>query len=358
MRFLLTVILIISVWLPSSFAENAKSLCSLLLVKRDYETKRSDKEIPSRSVRDRNTCRNSEVYRTYLKGLFYIRKGNYREGLKALEQAKRLDPQSVYIRLKISSLYLNLGDLQRAEKELTEAKKIDPENIEVSVALIFLYSYTQKNDLFEKEYEFFLEKSHTVKPEDVNIANYLAQFYFYKKRYDAALKIYEVLVKNNPDFIEGYFWIGYLYEETGRRADAIAAWKKALQKDPEHAAVLNSLGYVYAEEGICLDEAEAMIKKALEKEPESGAYLDSLGWIYFKKKQYLQAEEYLKKSIAQDKDPIIYEHLGDLYVVINNIEEALKYYKEGFSFFPDAKKLLDKIKQYEKTDSIPQKNSK
>jgi len=40
-----------------------------------------------------------------------------------------------------------------------------------------------------------------------------------------------------------------------------------------------------------------MVKKALEKEPDTGAYLDSLGWVYYKKRTYKKAEQYLKKAV-------------------------------------------------------------
>jgi uncharacterized protein HemY len=98
-----------------------------------------------------------------------------------------------------------------------------------------------------------------------------------------------------------------------------------------------------------------MIKKALEKEPENGAYLDSLGWVYFKKKDYKKAEEYLKKAISYIIDPVIYEHLGDLYIEVSNAEEAVKFYQEGLSNFPENKNLQEKCNKYGKKDKVPEK---
>jgi tetratricopeptide (TPR) repeat protein len=142
------------------------------------------------------------------------------------------------------------------------------------------------------------------------------------------------------------FWLGYLYEEIGKRNDAIALWKRGLAIDPAYSPILNSLGYIYAEEGISLDEAEKLIKKALEKEPENGSYIDSLGWVYFKKKDYANAEVYLQKANNIMRDSTIYEHLGDLYLTLNKPEEAAKYYEEGLKYFPDSKNLQEKFKKY------------
>ncbi|MCM8820094.1 MAG: tetratricopeptide repeat protein, partial [Candidatus Omnitrophica bacterium] len=161
-----------------------------------------------------------------------------------------------------------------------------------------------------------------------------------------AIKVYQDIVENNPKYTDGLFWLGYLYEETNRRQEAIRLWERVLEISPEHVLTLNSLGYIYAEEGINLDQAEIMIKKALEYEPENGAFLDSLGWVYFKKKDYKNAEYYLLSAHNLLNDPVIYEHLGDLYIQLNMPEKAIFYYKKGLEIFPKNIKLMEKLNMY------------
>jgi len=295
------------------------------------------------------------IYGNYLRGLFSAQDGNYRLALGELEKARALDPRSTYLRLKIASIFIRLGEFDRAETELKEAKAIDPEGLDVSLALIFLYSYTQKDKELEEEYGEFLRKAHKAKPDDIKISEYLAQFYFYKKQPEEAIKLYEAILVLKPEDVENMFWLGFIYEETGKRKQAITIWKKGLVINPQHDAILNSLGYIYAEEGVNLDEAEKMIKKALEKQPDSGAYMDSLGWVYFKKKDYKKAEEFLKKAISLQTDPVIYEHLGDLYLALRNTKEAARYYKDGLERFPDSKALKEKLGKYGKENSASKK---
>jgi tetratricopeptide (TPR) repeat protein len=292
----------------------------------------------------------TKLYSHYLKGLMHLTQGDYSQGLEELKKAKAKDPQSIHIRLKIAATLVALERIKEAEDILNEAKKIDPDNLDVYLALIFVYSYTQENEDMEKEYGLFLEKAHQMKPKDVGISEYLAQFYFYKKKPQEAIKIYEKVLETSPDNTEALFWLGYLYDESGDRKRAIASWEKGLEVDPSHAPLLNALGYVYAEEGINLDQAEKMIKKALVKEPENGAYLDSLGWVYFKKKNLPKAQEYLSLAIGYMKDPDIYKHLGDLFIKLGDTDEGLKYYRQGFLEFPERKDLEELIKQYEKED--------
>ncbi|MFH1504098.1 MAG: tetratricopeptide repeat protein [Candidatus Omnitrophota bacterium] len=297
----------------------------------------------------------ARFYSDYLKGVYYIEKGEYLLGVKELEKAKSKNPQSIHIRLKIATALIRLEKVEEAEKVLKEAKEIAPDNLDVSLALIFVYSYAQRNDKLEKEYEEFLKNAHQAKPKDIGISEYLAQFYFYKKKPQEAIQIYERILESNPEYVEAFFWLGYLYNENGRQAEAIDVWEKGLEKDSSCASILNSLGYTYASEGVKLDQAEEMVKKALEKEPENGAYLDSLGWIYFKKGNLEKAEECLNKAVSFIKDPDVYEHLGDLYIQMGDIEKGVKYYKEGQAYFPGNKSLELKSKEYEQEDKILKK---
>ncbi|MEM7816587.1 MAG: tetratricopeptide repeat protein, partial [Candidatus Aenigmatarchaeota archaeon] len=66
------------------------------------------------------------LYSNYLKGAFYTQEGNFRKALEEFQKAKKQDPNSIYIRLRIANILVRLGDLVKAEKELKEAKKIDP----------------------------------------------------------------------------------------------------------------------------------------------------------------------------------------------------------------------------------------
>ena len=295
----------------------------------------------------------TNLYSNYLKGLLYAEKGEHLESLKELERAKASDPQSIHIRLKIASVLILLDRFDEAETVLKEAKEIDPENLDLSLALIFVYSYGERNEDLETEYEDFLKKAHDKKPKDIGISEYLAQFYFYKKKPQEAIDLYEKILESNPDYVEALFWLGYLYENYGQRSKALETWERGVKLDSSFAPILNCLGYTYAEEGIKLDLAEEMVKKALEEEPENGAYLDSLGWVYYKKGDIEKAKKYTLKAVDLIKDPDVYEHLGDIYIGLGDQEEGVRYYQEGLLRFPGNKGLESKLKKYEKEDKFP-----
>ena len=300
----------------------------------------------------------SSVVSSYLKGILYLAEGKYEKALEELEEVKKIDPDSGHLRLKMAFTLLKLGRREEAELEFKNAKSLDSDSLEASVALILLYASQKREEELENEYRFFLEKAHQLRPENIKVSEYLGQFYFYKKMPREAVKIYETIISQKPDYAEGYFWLGYFCEETGKREKAIAMWKKTLELNATHANALNSLGYLYAESGRHLDEAETMIKKALEEDPNNGAYLDSLGWVYYKKKEYKKAEEYLLKALQYIKEPEIYEHVGDLYIKLQDKEKALSYYKEGLKLEPGNETLKQKVADYEGQSTETEETSK
>ncbi len=288
------------------------------------------------------------IYSNYLKGIYHIYNGEYLSGLHKLKKVKNKDPKSIHVRLKISAVLIRLEKLDEAEKVLIEAKKIDPNNLDVSLSLIFVYSYAHKDKELELEYEEFLKKAQEIKPKDISISEFLAQFYFYKKRPQEAINVYLKVLEHRPDYVDAYFWLGFLYERENFQNKAIEIWEKGLKINSKYAPILNSLGYTYTIMGVNLERSEEMIRGALEQEPDNGAYLDSLGWIYFKKGNMDKAKEYLEKALNRIADPEIYLHLGELNISIGELDKAINYYKEGILRFPDNKELQLKIKKYEK----------
>ena len=122
----------------------------------------------------------------------------------------------------------------------------------------------------------------------------------------------------------------HFLEQSGKVEEAIAELKKNLEQHPADPETCNHLGYLYAERGIHLDEAERLVKIALRAEPESGAYLDSLGWTYYKMalrddnpvRMNAAAVLLAKALVHRPHDPVITDHLADVRYVGGFLKEA------------------------------------
>jgi tetratricopeptide (TPR) repeat protein len=151
-----------------------------------------------------------------------------------------------------------------------------------------------------------------------------------------------------------YFNYGATAEQAGLYEKAADLLHKSIALDPANAAeAYNYLGYMWADHNMHLDEAEETIKRALEIEPNNGSYLDSLGWVEFRKGKFDQAlADLLRAAKNIDReDPIVFEHIGDTYLKLNRVPEALESWQKALKLDPKNKSLADKIERTKTTFS-------
>lgn len=168
-----------------------------------------------------------------------------------------------------------------------------------------------------------------------------AQMYGQMDRYEDSLRVLEEIDSRWRDEIDYLFQLGAACERTGRYQASENAFQTILKKEPDHAATLNYLGYMWADRGVRLEEAESMILQAVHQFPRNGAYVDSLGWVYYKLGRYDLAEEHLLEAARLiPDDPTIQEHLGDLFVQTGDLERALDRYAQALELEPDDESSL------------------
>ncbi len=144
-----------------------------------------------------------------------------------------------------------------------------------------------------------------------------------------------------------FFYRGICHEQSKDWAPAEADFRKALSLNPTQPQVLNYLGYGLVDRGEKLDEALGMIEKAVAADPEQGYIIDSLAWAYFKLGRYKDALEPMERaSLLEPVDPIVTDHLGDVYWMNDRKLEAQFQWRRALSFEPtetDQKRILRKL---------------
>ena len=100
--------------------------------------------------------------------------------------------------------------------------------------------------------------------------------------------------------------------------------QEQLRLTPDDPTVANDLGYLWADRGVRLGEAEALIRRALAADPENSATLDSLGWVLFKQGRLEEAKAPLLKAgkLSKNGDGTIWSHLGDLWNALGETQAA------------------------------------
>ena len=151
-----------------------------------------------------------------------------------------------------------------------------------------------------------------------------------------------------------YFNYGITAEQAGLYDKAADLLRKSIALDPANAAdAYNYLGYMWADHNIHLDEAEEMIKRALQIEPDNGSYLDSLGWVEFRKGRFDQALADLLRAVKnmEHEDAVVFEHIGDIYLKLNRVPQALEAWQKAMKLDPKNKYLAEKIESAKTTIS-------
>lgn len=251
-------------------------------------------------------------------------KAEFAKAAASYEQSLLINAAQPDNYLHLAELYLTrLRENDRAVKLLQEARRHFPTAPQITYLLAVALRETKQ---FQPAVATFEEALHEDQAQGTQMAN--GRFYF---EYGAAA------------------------ERAGLYDKAADLFRESIRLDPGEAAeASNYLGFMWADQGTHLEEAETYIKKALEVDPENGAYLDSLGWLDYRRGRYEQAVAELLNAVQTLKaaDPTVFEHLGDTYQKLNQMSQALDYWQKSLALDPTNKKLAEKIAD-SKTNASP-----
>jgi tetratricopeptide (TPR) repeat protein len=90
-----------------------------------------------------------------------------------------------------------------------------------------------------------------------------------------------------------------------------------------------------------------MIRKALEverlrrgddpdAEEDNPAFMDSLGWVLYRRGNVEEARIWLEKAAAHHlgaDDPTVWDHLGDVYLRLNLIDQAAEAWRKALKAY-------------------------
>ncbi len=224
-------------------------------------------------------------------------------------------------------------DLPKAQREAEAALKKWPEDRALRVSHAEVLADLGQTDAAAAEMKKLLDG----KGDREIYLELAAQVYDKGRKFDEeakALDAAEKLSVGKEDKIAVLFQRGAMYEKMKKIDLAEAEFRKILEIDPDHAATLNYLGYMLADRNVKLAEALQLITKALDKDPNNGAYLDSLGWVYFKMNRLPEAEENLRQALQRTpRDATVHDHMGDVLLRESKIKEAIAQWQISLKEF-------------------------
>lgn len=330
-----------------------------------------------------------EVYRGYLQTVnphkkefrqqlirLLLRRGAYDQAVEELEQIVADNPEDLYALVRIALIHGEMGDHERAIADLKGIVHAHPSELRVRDYLGLMYEEIKDYDKAIGTYRTNLDLA----PTFYDSRLHLGYLMYRLKRYDEAIPQLKQAVQVNPKNPESHlllgltylqseqqllatetfkkglelhpkhtdlrFNLGAAYDKLDRFPDVVREMETVLQMDPNHADALNYLGYSYADRGINIQKALELTKRAVALKPENGYYVDSLGWALFKMGRIEEALDEIKRAAGLVKnDPIIFEHLGEIYLKKENREKARKAWIQSIELDPSNLKLIRRFQE-------------
>ncbi len=153
--------------------------------------------------------------------------------------------------------------------------------------------------------------------------------------YDAAVAL---LTDVTPESWPLFYSRAISREATGDFTRAEADFRRALELNPDQPNVLNYLGYSLVDRGLKLEEALGMIQRAVAARPDAGYIVDSLAWAYFRLDRFTDALAPMEQAaLLEPVDPVVTDHLGDVYWANGRKREAAFQWRRALSFNPTEK---------------------
>ena len=171
-----------------------------------------------------------------------------------------------------------------------------------------------------------------------------AQLLSTMERYAEALEYYDQVVAYRPNSEGVHLGRAELLLRMERVDDAIADYRRSAKRWPDSATTLNALGYTLADRTDQYDEAEKLISKALQLNPDSAAIIDSWGWVLHRQGQNDEALIHLERAYARFRDPEVASHIIEVLWALERHDDAETTLADAELLFPDSE-LLKSVRE-------------
>jgi superkiller protein 3 len=177
---------------------------------------------------------------------------------------------------------------------------------------------------------------------------------YYPENTAETIECYEKLLEFDIDTAAIYYELGHLYLRKEDKINSISAFKLALERDTENPYYNNSLAFSYAKAEL-YDDAIEHYQKAIALNPDNewtSIVCQALGAIYAEVQGNIEAAvaTYQAGLILDPKNYDLYIALGDTYMAVYDLDNAIKAYCDAIMADPENYRGYSKagIALYEK----------
>jgi len=322
----------------------------------DVQLGENDTDGALRTLSEIETHYPSDMRSVVRLGFLYYETENFSESASRFETFLASEPEDHEVRFFLGIVRRQMGEDAAAIEVFSAIPEESEHYSEARTQLAVLFERREDYARALEEIELAVAAKPT-RPRELYSATLRAK----AGDFDGAVAYLEGLLLKDPDDDELLFNLGVVFSEAKRTQEALEYMERAIEQNPNNASALNYVGYTWAEQGDNLDRAEDYIVRALDLRPDDGFIIDSLGWVYYMRARPLfdtgrkeEAKKYLDRALrellrAQELtggDPVVSEHLGDAYLLLDQKKRALQNYREAVDLTPregEQPDLLEKL---------------
>ncbi|OOF99621.1 hypothetical protein ASPCADRAFT_138287, partial [Aspergillus carbonarius ITEM 5010] len=231
-----------------------------------------------------------EAYTSYQQALYHLR-----------------DPKEPRLWYGIGILYDRYGSLDHAEEAFSQVMRMAPD--------------------FEKANEIYFR---------------LGIIYKQQQKFAQSLEqCFKYIVTDAPRPLteeDIWFQIGHVHEQQKDFESAQAAYRRVLDHDPNHAKVLQQLGWLHHQQSnnyASQEKAIEYLEKSVSSDNGDAQSWYLLGRCYMSQAKYPKAYEAYQQAVYRDgRNPTFWCSIGVLYYQINQYRDALDAYSRAIRLNP------------------------
>ncbi|KAI0757584.1 hypothetical protein C8Q80DRAFT_1216170 [Daedaleopsis nitida] len=270
-------------------------------------------------------------------------KENYPKAVEYFQAALQVHGENGEVWSALGHCYLMQDELQKAYAAYQQALYFLPnpkEDPKLWYGIGILYDRYGSLDHAEEAFSSVLKMD-----KDFDKANEilfrLGIIYKQQGKYPESLECFDRILRNPPSPLahaDIWFQIGHVFEQQRDHLRARDAYERVVQENPNHAKVLQQLGWLYHQDGSTFQNQELAIQyltKSLEAEPGDAQSWYLLGRAYMAGQKYNKAYEAYQQAVYRDgRNPTFWCSIGVLYFQINQYRDALDAYSRAIRINP------------------------
>lgn len=218
--------------------------------------------------------------------------GDVEGAIREFQAARKLDPKNINVHNSLGVCYAIWGDHQQARECFEQARWIDPgEGMAVyNLGLLSLMAGDREAAL-----SLFLE-SDRIKESVFEVVFQIGRLYLELGTPENGKRYLENAVRVHPASAPAHRYFGECCIQMNRIDEALSAFQKAVKLNPNDAASLSALGYLFQKVGENPEIALSFCQQSVQISPEEGLFRYRLGELYFLCEKFDEAKEELKAA--------------------------------------------------------------